>query len=58
VLDTSGQPLSRLEIMEQLTEAGRAGDDADAVSAALAYLRRVDRAERVGQGQWAVRTAG
>lgn len=49
--------LSRGTITERLAEVGRVGDDPDAVSAALAYLRRTGRAERTGLGQW-VATAG
>lgn len=55
VLETlirEGRPLPRLEIVELLAGAGRSNDDADAVSAALAYLRRTGRVQRAGSGQW------
>lgn len=50
-----GGPLSRMTLTERLAEVGRVGDDPDAVSAALAYLRRTGRAERVAAGQWVAR---
>ena len=53
-----GGPLSRMGIAERLAEVGRVGDDPDAVSAALAYLRRTGRAERAGAGQWVARGTG
>ena len=51
VLLAEGRPVSRREIVGALADAGR-GDDADAVSAALAYLRRTGKARRVGPAQW------
>ena len=52
-----GGPLSRMALTERLADVGRVGDDPDAVSAALAYLRRTGRAERVAAGQWVAREA-
>jgi hypothetical protein len=52
VLSDAGAPLGRLEIASRLVDVGRDGDDPDAVSAALAYLRRTHRVERSGGGRW------
>lgn len=55
VLETlvrEGRPLARLEIVGLLADVGRTDDDADAVSAALAYLRRTGKVHRAASGQW------
>jgi hypothetical protein len=51
VLQPATSPMRPTEIVSQLHELGR-DDDYAAVSAALAYLHRVDRVHSVGRGQW------
>lgn len=58
VLGAENRPMSRLDIVGALADVGRVEDDADAVSAALAYLRRTGKVERVAAGQWSARDAG
>lgn len=52
VLEAADRPLNRQEVVTMLEQAGRQGDTPDAVSAALAYLQRIDRATRAGRNQW------
>lgn len=52
ILERSDRPLTRQEVVAMLRAAGRPDDTADAVSAALAYLQRIDRAARAGRNQW------
>lgn len=49
-----GGPLHRSAVVTRLRMKGRQDDVRD-VSAALAYLKRVGRAESLGQGRWMVR---
>ena len=55
VLEGADRPLTRQEVLGLLQQAGRQDDTADAVSAALAYLQRIDRAARTGRSQWVYR---
>lgn len=50
------KPLHRKELVTQLQMRGRTDSLID-VSAALAYLKRVNRAESLGQGRWLVRVS-
>ena len=52
ILERSDNPLTRQELVAMLRAAGRQDDSPDAVSAALAYLQRIDRAARAGRNQW------
>lgn len=48
-------PASPTDVAALLKENDRE-EDADAVSAALAHLKRSDRADRVGRAQWVIRS--
>ena len=52
LLERSDTPLTRQEVVTMSGQTGRQGDTPDAVSAALAYLQRIDRAARAGRNQW------
>ena len=51
-LTAAGTPIGPADLHEFLAQRGRAGDDRDAVSAALAHLQRSGRAHRVAHKMW------
>ena len=53
VLSRASGPLSPADIRDKLRERGRS-DEYRLVSSSLDHLRRMDRAHRVGRGEWVV----